>query len=96
MTKEDFRTLQQIIGVLFLTPAVISVLLFIYAVALGHGEGSKIYPDLSYSVWTGYTEIHGDYSSGVGGGGYTSAFPIYCGLMAIAGVYLIKDNQSIK
>jgi hypothetical protein len=96
LTKEDYKSLQQIVGVIFLTPAVISVLLFIYAVAFGNGEGSNIYPDLSYSIWTGYTEIHGNYSSGVGGGGYTSALPIYCGLMAMAGVYLIKDNQSIR
>ena len=91
LTKEDQRTIQQIVGVLFLTPAVISVLLFTYAVATGDGERHNIYPDLRDSIWTGET----DYSEG-GGGGNTSAFPIYCGLMAIAGAYLIKDSQETK
>jgi hypothetical protein len=96
MDKQQMRVIELIAGVILLIPALLSILLFMYALAFGHGEGSKIYPDLSYSIWSGYTEIHGNYSSGVGGGGYTSAFPIYCGLMAIAGAYLIKDSESKK
>ena len=95
MKKEQSRVIELTAGVILIVPALLSVLLFMYAVFLGDGEGSKIYPDLSYSIWTGYTEVYRD-GNGVGGGGYTSAFPIYCGLMAIAGAYLIKDSQEKK
>jgi hypothetical protein len=95
MNKKQMRLIELIAGVILMIPALLSVLLFMYAVLLGDGEGSKIYPDLSYSIWTGYTEVYRD-GDGVGGGGYTSALPIYCGLMAIAGAYLIKDSESKK
>ena len=47
------------------------------------------------SEWTGrisyYSSPRG--RSGSGGGGYTSAAPIFLGLMAIAGAYLLKGER---
>jgi hypothetical protein len=92
MDKKQMRVIELIAGVILLIPALLSILLFMYALAFGSGEGYQVYPDLSNTIWTGNTEVYRD-GNGVGGGGHTSALPIYCGLMAIAGAYLIKDSQ---
>lgn len=75
-----------LIGYILLLPAIVSVILFFYTLFSGNSSFTGF--DIS-SSWTG--DI--DYSSydGGGGGGYTSALPIYIGLMALAGAYLIKD-----
>lgn len=76
---------EKIIGYILLSPALISVVLFFYQ--LFSKEGTCI--QFHDTIWTGgygYTEG--------GGGGYTSALPFYFGLMAIAGVYLIKDSKT--
>ena len=72
-----------IIGYILLLPATISVLLFLITL-LTKTDTLDLFVN---SAWTGtvrYLE---------GGGGYTSALPIYFGLMAIAGAYLIKDKN---
>jgi hypothetical protein len=71
-----------IIGYILLSPAIISVLLFIISLLTGADTLRKFkYLD----EWTG------NYSGQ--GGGYTSALPLYFGLMAISGAYLIKNNK---
>jgi hypothetical protein len=95
MDKKQMRVIELIAGVILMIPALLSIPLLIYAILLGDGDGYQIYPDLSNSIWTGNTEVYRD-GNGVGGAGHTSAFPIYCGLMAIAGAYLIKDSESKK
>ncbi len=71
-----------LIGYILLSPAIISVLLFFISLTTGADTLCKFnYLD----EWTG------DYSGQ--GGGYTSALPLYLGVMAISGAYLIKDNK---
>lgn len=66
------------IGILFLIPPVLGVLAFVLQLFDADTDFSMM-RNLS-SDWT------------KGGGGGMSAAPIYLGLMAIAGVYLIKDS----
>lgn len=85
--NEVQQSIVKFIGWLFLSPAVIGVLLFFY-------QSAKELPDGRTDLWdkkpfennlfTGFQK--GEY-------GYTSALPIYFGLMAIAGAYLIKDKN---
>ena len=72
----------KIIGYILITPALISVLLFIIQLIT---EASTLSTMEKGAGWTG--DMNGD------GGGYTSALPFYFGLMAIAGAYLIKDKK---
>jgi hypothetical protein len=70
----------EIIGYILLSPALISVLLFFISLI----TGAKTLKAFNYlEEWTG------DYSEG---GGYTSALPLYFGLMAISGAYLVKEK----
>lgn len=70
-----------IIGLFLLLPPVLGVIAFVLQVFGADTNFSKL-RELS-SDWTmGYSD----------GGGAMSAAPIYLGLMAIAGVYLIKDS----
>lgn len=71
---------QKIIGYILLSPALISVLLF-FAQLFSQDELSVV-SNLDWTVWS-----VGD------GAGYTSVLPLYFGLMAIAGAYLIKDSK---
>jgi hypothetical protein len=70
----------EIAGYILLSPALISVLLFFISL-LTEANTLKGFDYLE--EWTG------DYSDG---GGYTSALPIYFGLMAISGAYLVKEK----
>lgn len=76
--------IERIIGIILLIPPIIGVLLF--TLNLFSNDFGRIVElrNLS-SEWTG------NYSSD--GGGYMSAAPIYLGLMAIAGAYLIKGTS---
>ncbi|NDC29734.1 MAG: hypothetical protein EBZ58_02100 [Bacteroidetes bacterium] len=74
---------QKKVGYLLLTPPMFSILLLLIDLLF---EVDFIH--LQY-FWTGDTNV--DYHHG-GGGGFTSALPIYFGLMAIAGAYLIKEK----
>ncbi|MEY4962709.1 MAG: hypothetical protein RLZZ323_28 [Bacteroidota bacterium] len=70
----------EIIGYVLLSPALISTLLFFISLL----TGADTLKGFNYlDKWTG------DYSDG---GGYTSALPLYLGLMAISGAYLIKEK----
>ena len=75
-----------IIGYILLSPALISVLMFI----IQFTEEEKIFKNFMYTIWTGN---YGYNNETGGGGGFTSALPFYFGLMAIAGAYLIKDKK---
>ena len=76
-------SIQKVIGIILLLPPLLSVPLFIFQLIGGSGEISGM-RNLG-SNWTV------NYSSE--GGGFTSAAPIYLGLMAIAGVLLIKNDK---
>ena len=75
---------QQIIGVILLIPPIVSVLFFFLS-NLGLNWKFVQMRNLSCE-WTAV------YGYDQGGGGGMSAAPIYLGLMAIAGAYLIKEN----
>lgn len=79
--------LERIFGIILLIPPFIGVFLFL--LNLLSSDAGKI-PELKNlsSEWTGSYDT----------GGYTSAAPIYLGLMAIAGAYLLKgtDRKKIK
>ena len=72
------------IGILFLIPPILGVLAFVLQLFDADSDFSTM-RDLS-SNWTA------DYGYDQGGGGGMSAAPIYLGLMALAGVWLIKDS----
>lgn len=71
----------KIIGYTLLSPALLSVFMFLIQLF----AKDKIFRNFMYTIWTG---TYGDSS-----GGYTSALPLYFGLMALAGAYLIKDRK---
>lgn len=80
------KNIQKIIGLILLFPPVLSVLLFsINLVLKDSGHIIRMY-NLS-SEWSGNMGENG---------GYTSATPIYFGLMAIAGALLIKDADKYE
>ena len=72
------------IGILFLIPPILGVLAFVLQLFDADTDFSMM-RNLS-SDWTT------NYSYEQGGGGGMSAAPIYLGLMAISGTYLIKDS----
>jgi hypothetical protein len=74
------NTLKNVLGFILLTPALISVVLFLLQLV-----GILTVEAFKYDMWTGDTAGSG--------GGYTSALPIYFGLMAIAGVYMLTDHK---
>lgn len=74
------KKVECIIGLFFLLPPVLGVFAFVLQLFEADTDFSTL-RDLS-SDWTAI----------VGQGGGMSAAPIYLGLMAIAGVYLIKDS----
>lgn len=75
-----------LIGYILLLPAIISVVLFFFTLFTGVPTLTSFD---SYSSWTGNIQ-YSSYDGG-GGGGYTSALPLYIGLLALAGAYLIRD-----
>ena len=76
------KKFEAIIALFLLIPPILGVISFVLCLFDNNGSFARM-SDLS-SVWTG---IHG-----YAGGGSTSAAPIYLGLMAIAGVLLLKDS----
>lgn len=76
------KKVECIIGLFFLLPPVLGVFAFVLQLFEADTDFSML-SDLSPD-WTS------DYSSEGGGG--MSAAPVYLGLMAIAGVYLVKDS----
>jgi hypothetical protein len=87
MEQKRKETIQEIIGYILLAPPTISVILFFLKFAEVDGLEEFNYD----SAWTGSVQY--SMEDGGGGGGYTSALPLYFGLMAIAGAYLIKNSK---
>ena len=78
------------IGILFLIPPVWGAFIFILDI-LGAEIGFNTFPS-SWNYISGYDW----YDSGSYGYAATPAIPLYLGLMAIAGAYLIKGNLKKK
>lgn len=74
--------LERVFGIILLIPPILSVLLFVLCLFDVDSEIVKL-RNLSDDWSGGYTD----------GGGYTSAAPIYFGLMAIAGAVLLKGTD---
>lgn len=88
--------LRKKIGFTLLIPAIWSVISFSLITVFGEylnddsrWSGPLIESRVQMEQF-GYAWI-GEYGYDDGGGGYSSSLPIYIGLMAIAGAYLIKD-----
>lgn len=72
------------IGILFLIPPIIGVIMF--CIELFNAEFDfEYFPE----AWNGIENLHAPYAC-------TPAIPLYLGLMAIAGAYLIKGNLKNK
>ncbi|MBL0258533.1 MAG: hypothetical protein IPQ03_13850 [Bacteroidetes bacterium] len=91
MENKQINKLQIILGVVLLIPPVMSVFFFLQQLFI------RYYPEIGIqnyyhlqTVWTGAVDYN--YDKG-GGGGYTSALPLYFGLMAIAGALLIMNGN---
>lgn len=76
------KKIECIIGMFLLIPPILGVLAFVLCL-LGNNSDFATLRDLTAN-WT--NDYGGD------GGGGMSAAPIYLGLMALAGVWLIKDS----
>lgn len=83
-SSESKTSASKFFGYMLLTPAVLSVIMFIVDLIPMKKE-IPLFENLN-SGWFGGIAYEG-------GGGYTSALPLYFGLMAIAGAYLIKDKS---
>lgn len=78
---------QKTIGYILLFPPILSVLLFTVNLLI-RDSGAIIKMSNLSANWSGWYDVSGD-----GGAGFTSATPIYFGLMALAGAYLIKNSK---
>ncbi len=74
------KKVECIIGLFFLLPPVLGVLAFVLQLFEADTDFSML------------RNLSSDWTAIVDQGGGMSAAPIYLGLMAIAGVYLIKDS----
>lgn len=83
--KQNIR-LERILGIILLIPPIIGVFLFLLNLLSNDIGDIPEMRNLS-AEWTGA------YGYRDGGGGYTSAAPIYLGLMAIAGAMLLKGTE---
>lgn len=81
------KNLQKTIGYILLFPPVLSVLLFSLNL-LSEDAGDIIKMSNLSSNWSGWAGYSGD-----SGAGFTSSVPLYFGLMAIAGAYLITNAK---
>lgn len=81
-SKNKGKKIECIIGIIFLIPPILGVVAFVLGI-FGCNWNFAELRHLSGN-WTF------DYSSNGGGG--MSAAPIYLGLMALAGVWLVKDS----
>ena len=86
-SKKIFK-IEKIIGLLLLIPPVVSIFLFLFNL-FSDDAGNIVKMSNLSSKWSG----NFNYANGSGGGGYTSAAPIYLGLMAIAGALLLKGSD---
>jgi hypothetical protein len=81
--NQDKLNISTVVGYILLTPPLVGVLLFTYT--LFSDSGFFILNSWEDEFWSGVYSKEG--------GGYSSTIPLYLGLMAIAGAYLIKDNK---
>ena len=95
--KQVLRAVKQanttkIMGYVLIAPALLSVILFVFDL-ITPNTGLRILYNLDHvwSGWPGYNSFTYDTKKAYA---YTSALPVYFGLMAIAGAYLIKDKSS--
>lgn len=86
-SKIKGKKIECIIGILFLIPPILGVFAFVLCLFDFDLKFAQLY-NLS-NEWTAYFGY--DYEHGGGGGGMSAA-PIYLGLMALAGVWLVKDS----
>lgn len=78
--------IQKVIGYVLLIPPIMSVAIFVLQIFIGEKmQLFSIKSPFFLSAWTGFL--------GGTGGGFFSPLPLYFGIMAIAGAYLIKDNK---
>ncbi len=82
--------LEAIIGYILLTPPILSVIFFVLAILSQSKDKVIMFTNFIGTGWAG--DWGADFEHG-GGGGFTSALPIYFGLMAIAGAYLIRNSR---
>jgi hypothetical protein len=78
--------IEKVIGYLLLTPGLLSVGVFLYELLGGRGNYTSGW-DLKSNVgmwFFGFYDVHGHEGN---------QMPLFFGLMAIAGVYLIKDRK---
>lgn len=86
------KRIQCVLGLFFLIPSVLGVIAFVLCLIGVNGE--FVWMSNLSSEWTTFVRCGQDMSglANTGGGGGASSAPIYLGLMAIVGSYLIKDN----
>lgn len=82
-SKIKAKKIECILGILFLIPPILGVIAFVLCLFRCEWNFAKL-QNLSAN-WTN------DFSYDGGGGGMSAA-PIYLGLMALAGVWLVKDS----
>ena len=80
------KQIEAILGIFFLIPPILGVFSFVFNLLGGDGGFARM-SNLS-SEWSAIVA----YAYDGGGGGGMSAAPIYLGLMAIVGTYLLKGN----
>ena len=85
-SKNKAKKIECVIGLLFLIPPILGVIAFVLCL-LGCEWDYATLDNLS-GEWT----VRYGYSYESGGGGGMSAAPVYLGLMALAGVWLVKDS----
>ena len=81
------KKIQCFLGIFFLIPPILGVIAFVFNLLGSDGEFARM-SNLSYHWVCDY-----GYASNGGGGGGMSAAPIYLGMMAMVGAYLIKDSM---
>jgi hypothetical protein len=90
--KQNIESLiNKVIGYTLLSPAIVSVVLFFLQLT---GVKDNTLLAFHSSPWTGFIDYYETSEKGSGGGGYTSALPLYFGLMAIAGVFLLTKKNN--
>lgn len=81
-TGKKAVNLERVVGIIFLIPPIIGVLLFLINLFVSYpGDLPKL------------NNLSGNWTGDMDKGGFMSAAPIYLGLMAIAGALLIKDSK---
>lgn len=81
------KQIEAILGIFFLIPPILGVFAFVITLLGGKGGFVRM-SHLSYE-WTAFVDY--SFQNGGGGGGMSAA-PIYLGLMAIVGAFLLKGN----